>query len=109
MRHLERQLRMIPKRPKPETRNRKPETLLVECHLDYLSQMQRLPPRTLRNLLATTKPVRDDQGIRRSLSHSGQKFEFPNGHRHVVLLFLEAKGSSHAATSRGRSVKIDIH
>src|SRR5256885_10412237 len=101
---------MIPRGLEPETRHRKLETeILRECHLNYLSQMQRLPPRTLRNLLAATEAVSNDQRIRRSLSHSRQQFEYPNGHRHFVFLFLNPERPRHAATPRGRSVKIDPH
>src|SRR5437899_12009244 len=101
---------MIPRGPEPDTRHRKLETeILRECHLNYLSQMQRLPPRTLRNLLAATEAVSNDQRIRRSLSHSRQQFEFPNGHRHFVLLFLKPERPRHAATPRAPSANTHPH
>ena len=63
----------------------------------------------LRDLFAATEAVGDDQAVGRGLADRGQKFQFADRDRDVVLLFLEAERAGHAATARRWSAPVDAH
>src|SRR5258708_6382218 len=79
----------------------------LQRHLKDLGQMQSAPLRTLGDLLAATEAVGDDEPVSRGSANGGKKFELADCHGDVVLFALEAEGSGHAATSRGRALEID--
>src|ERR1017187_5114545 len=79
----------------------------IEGHLQNFSEVKRVTSSALRDLLATTESIRDDEPVRWRFPDCGQKFEFANGRGDVVLVVLEAEGASHSATSWGGSLEID--
>ena len=75
----------------------------------YLGQVERSSPRKLRDLLAATETVGDDEPVGWSLADGGQEFEFADGFRDLVFVLLETECSRHAAASRRGSGEIDAH
>ena len=76
-------------------------------HLQHLRQVQRPALRSLRDLLAATEAVDDDQPVGRGLADGGKEFEFADGHGDVVFAVFEAEGASHATAARGGSLEVD--
>src|SRR6266478_1091631 len=54
---------------------------------------------TLRDLLAATEAIRDDQGFLRGIPNSWQQDSFGHCLRHCKLVFLESERPGHSATS----------
>src|ERR1700719_2226183 len=69
--------------------------------------MERVTACALRDLLATTESVGDDEPVGGRVANSREKFEFANGRGDFVLVVLEAEGSGHATASRSRSLEVD--
>src|SRR5882762_7638933 len=78
-------------------------------HLENFGEVQRVAVGFLRDLLAATKSIRNDEPVSGSLADGGQKFEFANGFRDLVFVLLETERSRHAAASGGGSGEVDAH
>src|SRR4029077_212082 len=74
----------------------------AQSHLQNFGEVERLAIGFLRDLLAATEPVGDDEPVGGSLADGGQKFEFANGFRNLVFVLLEAEryGRAYAAAQR---------
>jgi hypothetical protein len=53
--------------------------MVTRCHLYHLCKMQGAPIGTLRDLLAATEAVCDDQTVGRRFPNRRQEFEFADG------------------------------
>src|SRR5579871_2003866 len=62
---------------------------------------------SLRDLLAATEPVGDDQPVVGRAADGGEKFQLSDGSGDVVLVALEAEGASHAAASGSGRLEVD--
>ena len=71
--------------------------------------MQRVAVSFLGNLLAATEAVGNDEPVGGGLADGGEKFQLSDGFRNFVLLFFEAEGPGHSATSRGGRGELDAH
>src|ERR1700688_2970243 len=71
--------------------------------------MKRVTSCALRDLLAATESVGNDQPVGGRFANSGEKLEFANGRGDFVLVVLEAERAGHAAASRSRSLEVDAH
>ena len=82
---------------------------LPQSHLQNFGEMQRMTISLLRNLLAATKTVGDDEPVGWSPPNRWKKFEFSDGFRNFVFVFFEAEGSGHAAASGSGRGEVDSH
>src|ERR1700687_471730 len=80
---------------------------LTQCHLENFGEVQRVAVRFLRNLLAATETVGDDEPVGGSLANAGQDFDFADRFRDIVFFFFETDRSRHAAASGGGSGEVD--
>ena len=69
--------------------------------------MQGMAGRALGDLLAATEAVGDDQPVGRGLADGGEKFEFADGDRDVVLVLFKAKRAGHAAAAGSGALEVD--
>ena len=63
-----------------------PSELIPHRHLDHLCQMQGMAIGALRDLLAATEAIGDDQTVWRSFPNCGQKFQFADRDRDFVFV-----------------------
>src|SRR5205807_1901183 len=82
---------------------------LAQSHLQNFGEMQRMTISLLRDLLAATETVGDDEPVGWSPTNRREKFEFADGFRNFVFVFFEAEGASHAAASGGGRSEVDAH
>ncbi len=81
----------------------------AQGHLQDFGQVQGVTVGFLGDLFAATEAVGNDEPVGRRLPDGGKKFQFADGARDFVLLFLKTKSASHAAASgRGRG-EVDAH
>src|ERR1700688_985474 len=79
---------------------------LSQCHLENFSEMQRVAIRLLRDLLAATETIGDDEPVRWSAADGWKTLEFAARLRNLVFIFFEAESSSHAAASGSGSSEV---
>ena len=81
----------------------------IDRHLHDFRQVEGVAGRGLGDLLAATEAVGDDQPVGRGVADGGEKFEFADGDRQVVLVFIpfEAEGACHAAAAGGGAAEVD--
>ena len=82
---------------------------LMQGHLQNFGEMERMAIGLLRDLLAATETIGDDEPVGRSAADGGKKFKFADGFRNVVFVFFKSKSSRHSAASRSRRGEIDAH
>src|ERR1700674_3201995 len=74
--------------------------LTTQSELHGFRQVEGFPSSGLENLLPATESVRDNQCVLRRVAHRREKDSLADRLRHVVLIFLETKGSRHSTASR---------
>ncbi len=77
--------------------------------LQDLSQVDRLAPGGLKDLLAATEAIGDDQRIRLRLPHRRQEHSFSDRLRHRIFFFLKAKGPCHSTASGVDGLQVRTH
>src|ERR1700730_7760480 len=82
---------------------------LRRCQFQYLSQVEGSSARKLRDLLAATETIRDDEGFGRSFSYRRQKHPFSYGAGDLVFLALESKRTGHSAAARIERLQLGAH
>src|SRR5262249_50846483 len=79
----------------------------LERHLEDLGDVEGVASGALGDLLAATESVGNDEPVWRRLANGWEEFEFSDGLRDWVMLFVEAERSSHAAASRRWTREVD--